>query len=282
MSLTREVRKVRLTAQRLWHFAQTPAHLARLQRLDHPLAADLAVALQQWRRRDWRVDEPSRVEAIEVTRRQWRQDETPLREVDPAFDETETIAAACHASKPRLWCHLLYALVRLRRPAVGLELGANLGVSSAYQAAAMKDAGHGQLTTCDRSAARLKLARQLHEQIGLDNVHYRQGPFDQTLPKLLPELGTIDYAFIDGHHEKQPTLDYFDRIYPHLSDQAIVVFDDIVWSNGMEEAWASLTRDPRFAFTVDLFHVGLGVTRQAPAGPPPAFKVLRPWRSGGA
>jgi hypothetical protein len=72
---------------------------------------------------------------------------------------------------------------------------------------------------------------------------------DQELPKLSKK---IDFAYIDGHHEKV----------------AVVIFDDISWSADMREAWNVLRVRPEFAHAVDLGAIGVCVlSRGADAGP---------------
>ena len=148
-------------------------------------------------------------------------------------------------------------IVREFGPTLGLELGTNLGISSSYQAAAMRLAGRGRMITCEGSPVRSGIARGLHERLGLENVEYVVGLFADTLESVLADNEPFDYVFIDGHHQKQPTLDYFEAIAPHLAPEAVVVFDDIRWSPGMREAWDILSRDHRFSVALDLDIMGV-------------------------
>jgi hypothetical protein len=42
---------------------------------------------------------------------------------------------------------------------------------------------------------------------------------------------------------------------------AILIFDDVHWSEEMEKAWEEIQRDPRVYMTIDLFFIGLVVMR---------------------
>ena len=42
----------------------------------------------------------------------------------------------------------------------------------------------------------------------------------------------MDLACIDGHHQYQPPLDYFEALWRYSRQTAIFVFDDIRWSEG--------------------------------------------------
>jgi predicted O-methyltransferase YrrM len=173
------------------------------------------------------------------------------------YDAGISVADACRVSAAVRTCNLLYLLVRQFKPTVILELGTNVGVSSAYQAMALRDNGGGKIVTFEASPYRLRIAQELHRRLDLHNVEYVQGLFAHTLPSALENLPPIDYAFIDGHHQYQPTLDYFGLIRRHASPDCLYIFDDIRWSNGMRQAWAEIQSDRLTGMAVDLFGIGL-------------------------
>ena len=145
-----------------------------------------------------------------------------------------------------------------------IELGTNVGISSAYIGAALKVNGDGgKIVTCDASSYRQRLAREMHRKLGIDNVSYVEGLFTDTLGDTLIKMGTVDLASIDGHHQYQPTLDYFDKLYGFSTGDAVIVFDDIRWSDGMIKVWSQLQADDRLGLLVDVVSMGIGVHRRA-------------------
>lgn len=197
-----------------------------------------------------------------LTRNELLVDDTLVSE--GLYDRGVTLAQACSVSKPPKWCLLLYQLIREIKPLNVIELGTNLGISSAYQAMALDLNGqNGQLITLEDSPYRLRVARNLHTKIGLKNVTYVQGLFGDVLDSTLKKIDCpIDFAFIDGHHQYEPTLQYFDVISKYLSEDAIVVFDDIRWSQGMRRAWEEILADERVGLAVDLYSVGVCIVTQ--------------------
>jgi predicted O-methyltransferase YrrM len=135
-------------------------------------------------------------------------------------------------------------------------------VSAAYQAAAMATNGGGRLTTIEGDPEQAKIAGSNLAELGLD-ASIVIGRFQDVLAGVLDELAPIDYAFVDGHHERNATLAYFEQLLPALQEGAIVVFDDISWSDGMKEAWSLLSEHPRVAVAVDLIAIGVCVVRSA-------------------
>ena len=73
----------------------------------------------------------------------------------------------------------------------------------------------------------------------------------------MADLGLIDLAFIDGHHQYQPTLDYFEEIFRFSTPDTVFVFDDIRWSDGMKRAWSQIQSDDRLNLIVDLSRIGV-------------------------
>ncbi len=175
------------------------------------------------------------------------------------FDGDLTVRQAAQVSKPPKQALLLFHLVRHLQPQNVIELGTNLGISAAYIGAALKMNGQdGRVTTLEASPYRLQIAKTLHSNLSLDNVAYVEGLFSDTLLSTLESSAPVDLAFIDGHHQYQPTLDYFEEILRFAAPGATFVFDDIRWSDGMKKAWAQIQADERLGVVVDVAAVGLG------------------------
>jgi predicted O-methyltransferase YrrM len=135
-----------------------------------------------------------------------------------------------------------------------LELGTSFGITSSYLAAADPNA---KVYTIEGSPAIANIAQITFGRFDLKNIELVTGNFTDVLPGLLARLKTIDLAFIDGNHRKEPTLDYFQQLLKHSTPSTILIFDDIHWSAGMEEAWAEIQQHPSITLTIDLFFIGI-------------------------
>lgn len=179
-------------------------------------------------------------------------------------EEVRTVGRMTTHSKPPQWAYLLFRLVREVKPRSVLELGACVGVSACYQAAALDLNGTGQLVTLEGAASLAERSTRSLEELGLTHrASVRTGRFTDTLEDVLVKLKPVDMAFIDGHHVEQATLQYMEQILGAVGEEAVLVFDDINWSDGMRRAWQSIVADERFALTVDLRSVGVAVVSQS-------------------
>lgn len=180
-----------------------------------------------------------------------------LLDPEGPFDKGISVSAACAISKSPRQAALLGSIVKAFTPGYALELGTNVGISSAYIGSSMT----GALVTLEASPSRQVLAKGVHSNLGISNVDYVLGLFEDTLDDVLTRLPQVDFAFIDGHHEYRPTLDYFERIVKRARPGSVFVFDDINWSEGMIKAWSKLKMDERFGLVADFWTVGVCVLR---------------------
>lgn len=172
---------------------------------------------------------------------------------------SKSISTICRtASKPAPWAQVLYKIISCTKVKKCLELGTCFGISGLYQASALKLNGFGVLKTMEGSTEIAEIAKRNFSSLGLNNISLVVGRFQDNLDDLLKEKN-FDYAFIDGHHDKDATINYFDKIYQSFASQGIFIFDDINWSDGMEMAWETIKADKRINVSIDLGAIGVCV-----------------------
>ncbi len=159
-----------------------------------------------------------------------------------------------HAAKNKKLAQLLFRIANYYQPKNIIELGTSLGISSAYLASANVNS---QLITIEGSRQIATIAQKNMQYLGLNNIQSITGNFDDKLPDVLKNISSVDLVFVDGNHQKEPTLKYFDQLLEHASDQSIFIFDDIHWSQEMEEAWEHIKQSSQVTLTIDLFFIGL-------------------------
>lgn len=161
--------------------------------------------------------------------------------------------AANSAKAPHLG-QMMFRLINKFKPNKMLELGTSLGVSACYQIGPNKKASFTTMEGCPETA---KVARKVLSSFKADGVKIKEGDFRKTLPEVLNSYDQLDYVFFDGNHQKEPTIEYFNKCLEKANEDSIFVFDDIHWSIGMEEAWDYIKSHPSVTITIDIFWVGL-------------------------
>jgi predicted O-methyltransferase YrrM len=272
--MTEMISKVGWTVYRkAYGAARNGQQIAQLGAEPHPAARPISEAVRAVLTDDFTPEERAAFDRIEELRAALARSDEEITTVDYGAGEstdtrtaeemargrtaTTTVGAICRsASKPPRWGRLLFALVRRLEPKQALELGSSLGLSAAYQASALQLNGSGQLDTLEGAPTIAERARVNLQQLSLP-AEVTVGRFQDTLGPLLEERPVIDYAFVDGHHDRDATITYFQQLAPHVSEGGVLVFDDVAWSPGMAEAWSRIRSDARVGIAVDLFKIGI-------------------------
>jgi len=161
---------------------------------------------------------------------------------------------ACTSLKKTKYAQLIFRLINHFQPSGVLELGTSLGVTTSYMSLANPKA---KIITIEGSETIAELASKNFEQLNLKNIEQLIGNFDETLSIGLKEIPTVDFVFFDGNHRKQATLNYFKQCLERKHSQSVFLFDDIYWSNEMQEAWEEIKNHPEVTVTIDLFEMGI-------------------------
>lgn len=158
------------------------------------------------------------------------------------------------ALKPKKFGQLMFRMVDYYKANSVLELGTSLGITTGYLAAANLK---GQVYTFEGATQVAEVARQNFRKLLLDNIEVIEGNFDNTLQTHLNKIDRVDFAFVDGNHRKVPTIQYFKQLLEKSAENSVFIFDDIHWSEGMEEAWKYIQQHPAVTLTIDLFFIGI-------------------------
>lgn len=156
--------------------------------------------------------------------------------------------------KPKKYSQLLFKLVHYFSPAIVLELGSSLGITTAYLATANENS---KVITLEGSSELASVALNNFKQLSIHNIELVTGNFDLTLAGTLDQLSQVDFAFLGGNHRYDPTIRYFEQVLTKSNEYTVVVLDDIHWSKEMEDAWKYVQNHQAVTLTIDLFYIGL-------------------------
>ena len=110
-------------------------------------------------------------------------------EMDVGVRSSASISHICSFSKPPFWASILFKLVRNLRPTKCVELGSCVGISGAYQSAALKLNNVGELISLEGSPDIANIASETFSKLELQEVaSVTVGPFHQNAA-LIPKSG---------------------------------------------------------------------------------------------
>jgi predicted O-methyltransferase YrrM len=133
-----------------------------------------------------------------------------------------------------------------------IELGTSLGIGTSYLALSNNQSVIYTIEGCENISHRAQINLN-----SLTNIKFYVGEFSQILPQVFKCSGNADLVYIDGNHTHKATLDYFNYLLTKVNTKAILVFDDIHWSHGMELAWQDIITSSSSRITIDLFRMGI-------------------------
>ena len=161
---------------------------------------------------------------------------------------------AKNSSKPKKFGRLLYRLASEFKPAHILELGTSFGLSTSYMAKGNPDSNIITIEGCPNISS---IANNNFDHLSINNIKLCTGNFDEVLPGILKTLPELNLVFIDGNHKKEPTIRYFEQCLEKSVNETCIIFDDIHWSDEMEQAWIYITHNKKVTLSIDLFYMGL-------------------------
>lgn len=152
---------------------------------------------------------------------------------------------------------LLFRVTNYFQPKNILEIGTSLGLATSALALGNTNATVITLEGCPETANQCQLQFQ---KFNFNNVDFVISEFEIYLQdiklRLETETKNFDLIYFDGNHSKKATLAYFDLLLPTITNDSVWIFDDIHWSQEMEEAWEIIKKHPKVTVTIDTFQWG--------------------------
>ena len=152
---------------------------------------------------------------------------------------------------------LLFRVSNYFKPETILEIGTSLGLATSALALGNPKAKVITLEGCPQTA---NVAQNQLDQFNCKNVESVVTEFESYFEDLRLRLKTdtenFNLIYFDGNHSKKATLAYFELLLPTINNDSVWIFDDIHWSEEMEEAWEIIKQHPKVIVTIDTFQWG--------------------------
>jgi predicted O-methyltransferase YrrM len=148
---------------------------------------------------------------------------------------------------------LLFRVTHYFQPATILEIGTSLGLATSALALGNLNANVITLEGCPQTANQCQLQLQKYNFNNVENII---SEFESFLISENLQSTIYNLIYFDGNHSKKATLAYFDLLLPTIDNDSVWIFDDIHWSQEMEEVWKIIKSHPKVTVTIDTFQWG--------------------------
>lgn len=155
---------------------------------------------------------------------------------------------------PQKYIRLLINLTHYLKVQQVLELGTCCGLTSACIAKGNKNLF---VHTIEGNEERYQLALGMFSKWRVENVVAEHDDFARAIARFRQSGERFDMVFIDGDHDFDPTMKYFEQSLKILNSGGIIVVDDIYWSPSMNRAWQAIQAHAATTITIDLYRLGL-------------------------
>lgn len=198
---------------------------------------------------------------IEAVRRDYSRSRQYIQTVDfgtggvKKRQKAQSVAdIVCRAAVRPKYGRLLSRLVARFAPQSIVELGTSLGIATMYLAYVNRKSNVVTLEGCPQTLA---VAHDTFIRQNLPRIKCVQGNFDDVLEPMLSHMATVDFVFVDGNHRGEATMRYFNLFLGKVSNDSVLIFDDIHSSPDMTAAWRQIVDHPLVTVSMDLFQFGI-------------------------
>ena len=146
---------------------------------------------------------------------------------------------------------LLFRMAKYFKSETVLELGTSLGMGTVALSLSNEFSAINTVEGCPNT---LSKAQEYFEKFNLHNIQIHQELFSEFLENTSTQF---DLIFIDGDHNGERTLGYFNSLLNKVHNDSLIIFDDIYWSKDMTVAWQKIIANENVTVSIDTFQWGL-------------------------
>lgn len=147
---------------------------------------------------------------------------------------------------------LLFNIANYFKPQISLELGTSLGIATAALALGNTK---GKVITIEGCPKTAEEAQKGIDKFQLKNISLINKTFEDFFEN--EKVSPFNLVYIDGNHNKEKTMAYFEQLLPYCNNDTVLIFDDIYWSKEMQLAWQQIYQSPKVTVSIDCFYWGL-------------------------
>jgi predicted O-methyltransferase YrrM len=153
---------------------------------------------------------------------------------------------------------LLFRIVNYFQPESILEIGTSLGLATSALSLGNTSSKLITLEGCPNTMAVAEKMFQVSSfKLPSNKVNFITTEFTSYLKNFQLQSSNFQFIYFDGNHSEKATLEYFELLLPTITNDSVWIFDDIHWSEEMENAWEIIKKHPKVKVTIDTFQWGI-------------------------
>ena len=234
--------------------------LKEIHRINNSLLNSVIQAVQTVKSKQYNDDDHQVIKNVEAYRSDLLKNENIVTYEIFNSSAERTVKDICKVSaSPKTWGIFLYFITKLSNAQKVLEIGTNVGISGSYILHALKKESNNPYFISMEGLEQLCTlsSNQFAKIVNRNEFEIIQGLYEDTFRELVKKENGFDLLFIDGNHQKDPTIQYFNALKKCIKDSAIFVFDDIYYNREMTEAWRIICMDDDVNFSIDMYKLGI-------------------------
>lgn len=149
---------------------------------------------------------------------------------------------------------LLFRIVKYSQPESILEIGTSLGLATSALSLGNTSSKIITLEGCPKTQEQAQVQSR---NFGTKNIEFINTEFSSYLKNFQLQSSNFQFIYFDGNHSQKATLEYFELLLPTIINDSVWIFDDIHWSEEMENAWEIIKNHPKVKVTIDTFQWGI-------------------------
>lgn len=174
-------------------------------------------------------------------------------------EELDLAFYVAYNSIPNRYGQLLYLLTKGLLARKVLEVGTFFGISTLYLLAALEKVKKHHLDSIEKWSFPKKYYPRIFSGLSTKSLNLINADSKKIIPELINQKKVFDLVFHDGTHLGPQFKQEATLILKVLSEEGLLIIDDINWSQPMRSAWRDLKREDNVVYSAEIGNGKMGL-----------------------
>ncbi|GHV70598.1 O-methyltransferase [Bacteroidia bacterium] len=171
------------------------------------------------------------------------------------ISENETRKMTSKETQHKNYGALLFRLVNFFKSQTVLQIGSSTGIMSLYLALPLRNSC--MCYALEERKGLLKHSLDFIRENHVQNLHFMEGDYDESLSQLKAKVDSFDLIFINQTGNPLKTIEAIELVKPFIHKNSILIIDGIARNKDMKDLWKKINNHPKTRLTIDLLALGI-------------------------